>query len=63
MSGDNETPEEKRERFRQEELNHPSSSIHGSNLSDLVGGLSWKVTGIIILILIVVLVILLAFFT
>lgn len=63
MSGDNETPEEERERLRQEELKHPSSSIHGSNLSDLVGGLSWKVTGIIILILIVVLVILLAFFT
>jgi len=58
MGRDNESPEEERERLRQEELKHPSSSIHGSNLSDLMGGLSWKVTGIIILILIVVCVIL-----
>ncbi|MEF2290570.1 DUF6366 family protein [Virgibacillus dokdonensis] len=37
-----ETPERKRERMRQEELNNPSSSIHGSVLSDLVGALGWK---------------------
>ncbi|UJL47076.1 hypothetical protein KFZ58_03830 [Virgibacillus sp. NKC19-16] len=52
MGKDNETPEERRERMRQQELKKPSSSIHGSNLSDLVGGLNWKVTGIIILVLI-----------
>lgn len=58
MSKDHETPEERRERLRQEELKHPSSSIHGSNMSDLVGGLSWKVTGVIIVILVVVLLLL-----
>lgn len=52
MSRDHETAEERRERLRQKELKHPSSSIHGSNLSDLVGGLGWKSTGIIILVLI-----------
>ncbi|WP_432360051.1 DUF6366 family protein [Sporosarcina sp. UB5] len=62
MSRDNETPEEKRERLRQKELKAPSSSIHGSNLSDLVGGLGWKGTGIIILVLIIAVVIYSAFF-
>ena len=38
MNRDNETPEEKRERLRQKGLKHPTSSIRGSNLSDLVGG-------------------------
>ena len=52
MSRDNETPEDRRERLRQEELRKPSSSIHGSGLPDLVGGLSWKGTGILILVLI-----------
>ncbi len=62
MSRENETPEERRERLRQEEVKHPSSSIHGSNLSDLVGGLGWKGTGIILLILILVFIILFVFF-
>lgn len=62
MSGDNETPEDRRERVRQEELKRPSSSIHGSNLSDLVGGLGWKGTGIIILVFIVAVIIYAAFF-
>ncbi|MCM3638964.1 DUF6366 family protein [Sporosarcina luteola] len=57
MSRDNETPEDRRERLRQKELKHLSSSIHGSNLSDLVGGLGWKGTGIIILLLLVAIVI------
>jgi len=48
-----ETPEEKRERMRQEELKNPSSSIQGSNLSDLVGALGWKGTGILILVIII----------
>ena len=49
-----ESPEEIRERMRQEELRgNPSSSIHGSNLTDLFGGLSWKSGGILILLLII----------
>lgn len=39
--------------MRQEELKHPSSSMHGSNLADLVGRLGWKGTGILILSIIV----------
>ncbi|MBU5467104.1 hypothetical protein KQI49_09745 [Virgibacillus sp. MSJ-26] len=62
MSKDNETPEERRERLRQKELENPSSSMHGSNLSDLVGGLGWKGTGIIILVLIIAVVIFAVFF-
>ena len=62
MSGDNGTPEERRERLRQKELKHPASSIHGSNLSDLVGGLGWKGTGIMILVLILAVVIYSIFF-
>lgn len=54
MSQNKETPEMRRERLQQEELKYPASSIHGSNLADLVGGLSWKGTGIIILLLFVV---------
>lgn len=56
-----ETPEEKRERLRQEELKkNPSSELgdglnraENGNLADLIGGLSWKGTGIIIIVLIV----------
>ena len=48
MRNDKGIPEVKREKMRQEELKSPSSSIHGSNLADLVGGLNWKVTGILI---------------
>ncbi len=50
MNKDHESPEERRERLRQEELKNPSSSVHGSNLADLVGGLNWKVTGSIIIV-------------
>ena len=53
MYQDKVTPKEKRERMRQEELKNPSNSIHGSNLSDLVGGLGWKTTGILILVIII----------
>ncbi|WP_028782385.1 DUF6366 family protein [Thalassobacillus devorans] len=57
MTGEKESPEERRERMNQEELKrNPSGSIHGGGLPDLVGGLGWKSTGILILI------ILLAFF-
>jgi hypothetical protein len=53
MSKDIETPEQRREELRQKELDNPSSSIHGSNLSDLAGSLGWKGTGILILLIIV----------
>lgn len=57
-----ETPEEKRERLRQEEhKKNPSSALgdglnraENGNLADLTGGLGWKGTGIIIIVLIVV---------
>ncbi|WP_080873498.1 DUF6366 family protein [Oceanobacillus timonensis] len=61
MSKDKETPEEKRERLRQEELKNPSSSVHGGGLPDLVGGLGWKGTGILILLLIIGMIIVLLF--
>jgi Family of unknown function (DUF6366) len=55
-----ETPEEKRERLRQNELkNNPTGSLHeglkrteNGNLVDLTGGMSWKGIGILILVLI-----------
>lgn len=61
MNNHNETPEEKREKLRQEELkkNSTGSLIDGlsraenGNLADLVGGLGWKGTGILIVILFV----------
>lgn len=62
MSEDKETSGEKRERMRQEELKKTSSSIHGSGLPDLVGGLGWKGSGIIILVLILGFIIYAAFF-
>ncbi|MEC0125553.1 DUF6366 family protein [Paenibacillus pabuli] len=56
-----ETPEEKRERLRQEELkgNHMSTFGDGINraqfgsFADLVGGLGWKGTGILIVIVVI----------
>ncbi|TFJ91729.1 DUF6366 family protein [Lentibacillus salicampi] len=70
MRRDDETPEEKRERIRQEELkNNPGGNFKDSlnrgstgNIADLVGGLSWKGTGILILVLIVGFIIYAAFF-
>ncbi|KEK22852.1 DUF6366 family protein [Bacillus gaemokensis] len=58
--GSKETPEEKRERLRQNELkNNPTGSLNdglkrseNGNLVDLVGGMGWKGTGILILVLI-----------
>jgi len=35
MHKEKDTPEIRREKMRQEEMKHPSSSIHGSNLADL----------------------------
>ncbi|MEQ2467755.1 DUF6366 family protein [Niallia hominis] len=62
MEKEKDTPEIRREKMRQEELKHPSSSIHGSNLADLVGGLGWKGTGILILVLIAGFILYAAFF-
>ena len=56
MKDEKEKPEELRERLRQEELKKPYGSIRGSNLADLVGGLSWKFSGIVILLLIILLI-------
>ncbi|MBD7986313.1 hypothetical protein H9649_17215 [Sporosarcina sp. Sa2YVA2] len=62
MGSENETPEELRERLRQKELKHQASSMHGSGLSDLVGGLGWKGAGIMILLIILGLIIYAVFF-
>lgn len=62
LNKEKESPEEVRERLRQEELkNNPAGGIHGGGLQDLVGGLGWKGTGILILFLIVVAVLYFAF--
>lgn len=54
MKNDKELPEDRRERLRQKELKgNPSSSIHGSGLQDLVGGMSWKVTGLFIIAIVI----------
>ncbi|MFJ8526650.1 DUF6366 family protein [Bacillus sp. NPDC094106] len=58
--GSKETAEEKRERLRPNELkNNPTGSLNdglkrseNGNLVDLVGGMGWKGTGILILVLI-----------
>ncbi len=54
MGEDKETPERRRERLRQEELKrNPAGSVHGGGLSDLVGSLGWKGTGILIIVIII----------
>lgn len=61
MESGKETPEELRERLRQQELkNNPSGAFSDGinragqgNFADLVGGLGWKGTGVIILILVI----------
>ncbi|MFM1651885.1 DUF6366 family protein [Brevibacillus sp. B_LB10_24] len=61
MDARKETPEEKRERLRQEEIkNNPTGAFgdgfnraESGNLADLVGGLGWKGTGILILLLVI----------
>ncbi|WP_411955040.1 DUF6366 family protein [Alkalibacillus sp. S2W] len=60
MKEDKETPEERRERIRQDEwqgnplgnLKDSSERAEFGSLVDLVGGLNWKVTLVILLILI-----------
>lgn len=63
MDKNKETPEAKRERMRQKELKKgPAGSVHGGGLPDLVGGLGWKGTGVLLLILIAGFIIYAAFF-
>ncbi|MGG0187256.1 DUF6366 family protein [Bacillus rhizoplanae] len=58
--GSKETPKEKRERLRQNELkNNPTGSLNeglkreeNGNLVDLSGDMSWKGTGLLILVLV-----------
>ncbi|UOR12809.1 DUF6366 family protein [Halobacillus amylolyticus] len=60
MSKDSETPEERRERLRQEEwkdnlggnLNDSLNRGNNGSLVDLVGGLGWKGTGILIIVIV-----------
>ena len=62
MNKDQETPEERRERLRQQELKRNPAAMHGGGLQDLIGDLGWKGTGILFLIIISAIVIYLAFF-
>ncbi len=52
MNKEKQTPEQRREALRRKELNKPSSSIRGSNLSELVGSLGWRATGILIMLIV-----------
>ncbi|WP_020617395.1 DUF6366 family protein [Paenibacillus daejeonensis] len=57
----NETPEQLRERLRQEELKKNPSSAFGDGVNraefgsftDLIGGMGWKGTGFLVIVLIV----------
>lgn len=63
MNHDKESPEERRERMRQEELKgNPGGSSHGGGLQDLIGDLGWKGTCILILLIIIGIVIYLTVF-
>lgn len=61
MSENKETPERRRERLRGEELKRNSTGnmndafnrAEMGNLADLVGGLSWKGMGILLLVIII----------
>ncbi|ALC91660.1 DUF6366 family protein [Neobacillus drentensis] len=61
MQDNKETPEQKRERLRQEELkrnpmgnmNDAFNRSNNGSLVDLVGSLGWKGTGILILVIII----------
>lgn len=70
MPENKESPEQKRERLRQEELKrNPMSNMNDAfnrassgGLVDLVNSLGWKGTGILILVLIIVVIIATIFF-
>ena len=61
MHDNKETPEQKRERLRQEEmkrnptgnLNDAFNRANSGGLMDLIGSLGWKGTGILILVIII----------
>ncbi|WP_010096941.1 DUF6366 family protein [Ornithinibacillus scapharcae] len=54
MDKERETPEVRREKMRQEEWKqNPTGSVHGGGLPDLIGGLGWRLFGILILVLII----------
>ena len=61
INNQRETPEEQREKLRQEELKKNTTGAlndgfnrgENGNLADSVGGLGWKETGILIIVLIV----------
>lgn len=57
-----ETPEARRERFRQQELKRNPAAMQGGGLQDLIGDIGWKGTGILFLIIVIAIVIYLAFF-
>ena len=59
MDRDKKQPHETREELRQKELKNPTSSIHGSNLADLVGGMSWKQSLVLFIVIIAILLFLL----
>lgn len=59
MDHHQETPQEKREKLRQKELNNPYVALKDEfdraeigNLADLVSGLGWKGTGIVLAIIV-----------
>ncbi|HHY74282.1 MAG TPA: hypothetical protein GX497_13870 [Bacillus bacterium] len=61
MQTDKETPEQKRERLRQEELKRSTTGnlndgfnrANNGNLADLIGSFGWKGAGILILVIII----------
>ena len=61
LGNQNETPEDKRERVRQEELKRNSTGnlndsfnkAHTGSFVDLVGSLGWKGTGLLIIVFVV----------
>ena len=71
LSHDKDTPEERREKLRQKErrgnpggnLNDSLNRGNNGSLVDLVGGLGWKGTGILILVIILGFIIYSVFFS
>lgn len=70
MSDEKETPEKRRERLRQEELkgnptgnlNDSSHRAHHGSLVELVGGMGWKGTGVLLILVIAAFIIFSLFF-
>lgn len=62
MNKNQETPEARRERLRQQELKRNPAAMQGGGLQDLIGDLGWKGTGILFLLIVIAIVIYLVFF-